>query len=102
MPPPSYDATGSGQSINSGLSLEDGSPHNLPQFLIPQIQQAKRQPRANVFPYTYLLITQIAKTMATPNVDLNLRWEDQNVVKKDGQWTVDGCVSAIPTPGLEF
>ncbi|KAF4976524.1 hypothetical protein FZEAL_6816 [Fusarium zealandicum] len=25
-----------------------------------------------------------------PNVDLSLRWQDQNVVKKDGQWTVDG------------
>ncbi len=23
-------------------------------------------------------------------VDFNLKWEDQNVVKKDGQWTVDG------------
>ncbi|KAF5002237.1 hypothetical protein FDECE_10680 [Fusarium decemcellulare] len=28
--------------------------------------------------------------MSFPNVDLNLRWQDQNVVKKDGQWTVDG------------
>ncbi|EWY89706.1 hypothetical protein FOYG_10508 [Fusarium oxysporum NRRL 32931] len=28
--------------------------------------------------------------MAFPNVDFNLRWQDQNVVKKDGQWTVDG------------
>ncbi|KAH6887690.1 hypothetical protein B0T10DRAFT_549661 [Thelonectria olida] len=30
-----------------------------------------------------------------PNVNLNLRWEDQKVVKKDGQWTVDG------RPGVE-
>ncbi|EGU73571.1 hypothetical protein FOXB_15921 [Fusarium oxysporum f. sp. conglutinans Fo5176] len=28
--------------------------------------------------------------MAFPNVDLNLQWQDQNVIKKDGQWTVDG------------
>ncbi|SPO07243.1 uncharacterized protein DNG_09937 [Cephalotrichum gorgonifer] len=28
--------------------------------------------------------------MATTNVDLNLKWEDQNVVEKDGMWTVDG------------
>ncbi|KAH6988284.1 hypothetical protein BKA56DRAFT_578595 [Ilyonectria sp. MPI-CAGE-AT-0026] len=28
--------------------------------------------------------------MAFPNVDLNLQWQDQNVVKKDGQWTIDG------------
>ncbi|KAK2668949.1 Cupin 1 [Fusarium oxysporum f. sp. vasinfectum] len=34
--------------------------------------------------------------MSFPNVDMNLRWQDQNVVKKDGQWTVDGR----PTPGV--
>ncbi|KAM0542642.1 hypothetical protein ACHAPJ_012721 [Fusarium lateritium] len=34
--------------------------------------------------------------MAFPNVDMNLRWQDQNVVKKDGQWTVDGR----PTVGV--
>ncbi|KAF7543422.1 hypothetical protein G7Z17_g10754 [Cylindrodendrum hubeiense] len=28
--------------------------------------------------------------MDFPNVDFNVRWQDQNVVKKDGQWTVDG------------
>ncbi|PNP74823.1 hypothetical protein FNYG_11837 [Fusarium nygamai] len=28
--------------------------------------------------------------MAFPNVHFNLRWQDQNVVKKYGQWTVDG------------
>ncbi|RSL47998.1 hypothetical protein CDV31_010323 [Fusarium ambrosium] len=34
--------------------------------------------------------------MEFPNVDLKLRWQDQNVVKKDGQWTVDGR----PTVGV--
>lgn len=24
------------------------------------------------------------------DADSTLRWQDQNVVKKDGQWTVDG------------
>ncbi|KAM0425923.1 hypothetical protein ACHAPT_008861 [Fusarium lateritium] len=34
--------------------------------------------------------------MSFPNVDLNLRWQDQNVVKKDGQWTVDGASATPP------
>jgi len=25
-----------------------------------------------------------------PSLDMNLRWQDQNVVKSNGQWTVDG------------
>ncbi|KAI5459068.1 hypothetical protein BGZ63DRAFT_465790 [Mariannaea sp. PMI_226] len=29
-------------------------------------------------------------SQAFPDVDLNLRWEDQKIVKKDGHWTVDG------------
>ncbi|CAG9946241.1 unnamed protein product [Clonostachys rosea f. rosea IK726] len=28
--------------------------------------------------------------MEFPNVDLNLRWQDQKVVKKDGLWVVEG------------
>ncbi|KAH7166522.1 hypothetical protein EDB81DRAFT_782395 [Dactylonectria macrodidyma] len=28
--------------------------------------------------------------MSFPNVDFKLRWQDQNVVKKDGHWTIDG------------
>lgn len=26
--------------------------------------------------------------------DMNARWQDQNVVKKDGRWSVDGYASA--------
>lgn len=26
------------------------------------------------------------------DLNLDMRWQDQNVVKKDGQWTVDGYV----------
>jgi hypothetical protein len=33
--------------------------------------------------------------MADSKVDLNLRWQDQNVIKKDGEWTVDGCAAYI-------
>lgn len=36
-----------------------------------------------------------------PNVDLNLRWEDQNVVKKDGFWTVDGFVRLFSPMSLD-
>lgn len=27
--------------------------------------------------------------------DLNMRWQDQKVVKEDGEWTVDGYVSHL-------
>lgn len=36
--------------------------------------------------------------MSHANLDLTLRWQDQNVVKKDGKWTVDGR----PTPGVSL
>ena len=26
----------------------------------------------------------------TPDLNMDMKWEDQNIVKKNGQWTVDG------------
>lgn len=44
----------------------------------------------NTKTHTYIqnILYGVTANMSTP--DLNMRWQDQNVVKKDGQWTVDG------------
>lgn len=44
----------------------------------------------NTKTHTYIqnILYRDTANMSTP--DLNMRWQDQNVVKKDGQWTVDG------------